>query len=592
MGFDFGAALGGAINNIIGQFSSIGDIFKGLTPESAAVKLVNFKYKYKVAKYELIIPNMDPIELIPEAINRIIVTRLYDECIHPIMEIHTLLPPRVHELLIKNKNEAKIRLRVQAIKYDISSSPIGKLDYVNDIFSIYTDDNTPFKFESEYAITNKTNGGGGTFDSDKTIFNASDYTVDYIISLWKENDINTMRKVINQKYNNITVADAMADIYTNAGINKMLISPMDNTNSYAELIVPPLSLMNIPKYMETTFGTYYSGTMSFLDYRCLYILSKNGVCDAYEEEEYRRNVIIIKKFSVSEEKRVGTTEDIDNKMYYMYIKNENVNIVSPSTTQDAIGGNNVFIVDPTKNETTIVEGAGKQRGSGNQRIITDNYSNQFNKSVKLSEINETNGNIVITAMDYLEEAFTPNKEFIIVGEDKGRAEFSGFYRITESISSFAKVGSTLDITGQHKFVFKKEVSQEELNQILSVINPTLNIKSDMISDIFGGFGSARVFQQTSSVMSSINVNSGVEVDTNKVNTPVPKSYNNIEEEDEIKMNSNYKYDKLGNLIGFDISEYNIIKEEDSLEVVNAKKRAQQRLLPSETPKPKKYSNIN
>lgn len=592
MGFDFGAALGGAINNIIGQFSSIGDIFKGLTPESAAVKLVNFKYKYKVAKYELMIPNMDPIELIPEAINRIIVTRLYDECIHPIMEIHTLLPPRVHELLIKNKNEAKIRLRVQAIKYDISSSPIGKLDYVNDIFSIYTDDNTPFKFESEYAITNKTNGGGGTFESDKTIFNASDYTVDYIISLWKENDINTMRKVINQKYNNITVADAMADIYTNAGINKMLISPMDNTNSYTELIVPPLSLMNIPKYMETTFGTYYSGTMSFLDYRCLYILSKNGVCDAYEEEEYRRNVIIIKKFSVSEEKRVGTTEDIDNKMYYMYIKNENVNIVSPSATQDAIGGNNVFIVDPTKNETTIVEGAGKQRGSGNQRIITDNYSNQFNKSVKLSEINETNGNIVITAMDYLEEAFTPNKEFIIVGEDKGRAEFSGFYRITESISSFAKVGSTLDITGQHKFVFKKEVSQDELNQILSVINPTLNIKSDMVSDIFGGFGSTRIFQQTSSAMSSINVNSGVEVDTDKVNSPVPKSYNNIEEEDEIKMNSNYKYDKLGNLIGFDIPEYNIIKEEDSLEVVNAKKRAQQRLLPSETPKPKKYSNIN
>ena len=592
MGFDFGAALSGAINNIIGQFSSISDILKGLSPEAAATKLVNYKYKYKVNKYQLILPDREPIDLLPEAINRIIISRLYDECIHPIFEVHTLMPPRVHEMLIKNKHDAKIRLRIQSIKYDIANNPIGKMDYINEIFSIYTDDFTQFKFESEYSTANKTNGGGGTFETDRTIFNASDYTVDYIISLWKENDINAMRKVINEKYNDITLADAMADIYTKSGINKILISPMDNTQSYSELIVPPLSLMNVPNYLETTFGTYYSGTMSFLDYRCLYILSKNGVCDAYEEEEYRRNILVVKKFSVSEEKRVGTTEDVDNKMYYMYIKNENVNMITPSTTMDPINGNNVFIVDPTQNQTTIVEGAGHQRGSGNQRIIADNYSNQFNKSVKLSEINETNGNIILTTMDYLEEAFTPNKEFIIIGEDKGRAEFSGFYRIIESISSFVKNGSTLDITGQHKFVFKKEVSQEELDQILSVLNPTLNLKSESILDIFTGLGSARIFEQTSSAMSSINVNSGLGTEeTDKVNSPLPKNYDN-NTNTEVQQNTNYKYDKLGNLIGIDIPEQFVINEYDNNEIVKYKKAAQARLLPSEGPKPRRMSYTN
>ena len=600
MGFDFGAALSGAINNIIGQFSSITEIFSALTPEDAASKLVNFKYKYKIVSYQIMLPNMEPIDLIPEAINRIIITRLYDQCIHPIMEIHTLMPPRVHELIIKNKHEVKVRLRLQAVRYDIANNPVGKIDYINDIFSLYTDDTTPFKFESEYGTVNKLNGGGGTFESDKTIFNPSDYTVDYIISLWKEVDINAMRKVINQKYNNITLSDVLADIYTNSGITKMLISPMDNTQSYDELIVPPLSLMNIPKYLETTFGTYYSGTMSFLDYRCLYILSKNGVCDAYEEEEYRRNVVVVKKFSESEEKRVGTTEDIDNKMYYMYIKNENISMISPATTQDAIGGNNVFIVDPTKNETTVIEGAGKQRGSGNQRIITDNYSNQFNKSVKLSEINETNGQIEITAMDYLEDAFTPNKEFIIIGEDKGRAEFSGFYRIIESISSFSKNGSTLDITGYHKFVFKKEVSEAELDQILSIVNPPLNIKSESIN--FGSLGSVRTFIETSSALSSINVNNGVETESTNNNTiinpPIPKNYDStnttisrIEKKDEVKRNPKYKYDKLGNLLDYDVDFPIMITEFDNPTTINYKKKKQALLLPCDPPRPRRFSNL-
>jgi hypothetical protein len=61
---------------------------------------------------------------------------------------------------------------------------------------------------------------------------------------------------------------------------------------------------------------------------------------------------------------------------------------------------------------------------------------------------------------------------------------------------------------------------------------------------------------------------------------------NTDENSNIPRNTNYEYDSLGNIQGVNVPEYNQITENDSLEVANAKKRAQQNSLPSEGPRGK------
>ena len=392
-----------------------------------------------------------------------------------------------------------------------------------------------------------------------------------------------MRKVINDVYDNTTLSTVMGKIYSEAGIDKILISPIDNDKSYPKIIIPPINLYDLPKYIETVYGTYYTGTVQFLDYRCMYILSRSGVCDAYEDGEYKRTIFIIKKSNSSMSYRVGTSEDSESKVYYIYTENDNISFSTPSASNDAITGNNVSILDAHGNETTSVEGVGNQRGSGNERVYQDNYGNDFNKTTILADINESNCQATIVLMDYNEEAITPNKEFLIVFEDTKHNKNNGFYRLIGSEIGLVKTGEQLDITGKHTFVYKAPIDQELADKIIAStkvgVKPTeakTPVEKPTSTDLSGTVPAVPASTPTSGPIPK-NIEG---------TDPTPVSVSNSQTP---QRNSNFSYDDLGNVKGVDIPEYNIITSDDDILVTNAKKEAQANLLPCEGPKPKEVN---
>ena len=105
----------------------------------------NHRYRYRVETWQVLLPGQEPIDMIPTAIQHIFLTQLYDEAIHPILEIKTLLPPRLHEAIVNNKNEVNIRFRMVAVDINGEQGTQPYHDIINDTFIVLIDDEAPFQ---------------------------------------------------------------------------------------------------------------------------------------------------------------------------------------------------------------------------------------------------------------------------------------------------------------------------------------------------------------------------------------------------------------------------------------------------------------
>lgn len=529
----------------------------------------NYLYRYRVTKFELTIPGRsEPINILPIAVEKIIITKNYDNAIHPIIEVVTTLPPKIHQAMKDYKSEAKINLRVMKDQYTKGGDLRRSTYYINNSFSLIMDDDTDFKEKSQYEAVNKANGGDGK--EDKFIFNISDYTMEYIITLWNIDHINAMRSEVNGVFKNTTVSNIIKTLYTKAGFKKILISPLDNNDKYDEIIIKPMNLLNLNAYLDKIYGTYYTGSLVFCDVNCLYFINKSGMCTAKQSGEYTRTIFNVPKSDKADTKRVGTIKNTRDKIYYFYLNSENIEFGAPSNSNDAINGNNFTIIDTKNSDTVEANGVGTQTGSGNNQIIEDNYSNIYNKSTRMNDVVESSRIAIVKLWDYDDDAMTPNKEFVISMEEDSTSDKNGFYRLVESQIVLNKESADMQITGTHKLVFKQSTNKgtnEENNA--TVVTDTKNKIDEKISENKPCKGpQAKVTQLDKATISTT------------------KRYKDAE----IKRDPNQQYDLLGNLKGIKIPSYNMILKTDDNVVRRLKTQAQQKLLPCKGPKPKKRRN--
>ena len=575
-----GNAMGG-LSKAFSMASSAMSLISAISKASTSTnKIINYRYRYNVKKLQALFPNEDPVDIIPNAVKAIFLTWMYDDCLHPIMQISLMLPPKLYNKIIDNKNEVKFVMRLQNTAYDMSNSPVMSDDVINATFGLIMDDEVKYPEEASYDEHEKMSPGE---------FNQSDYNTEYSLTFWKQNDLEAMRKVVNTIVNDSDVSTAMRKIFGEAGFEKIVMSPLDNNAKYDQIIIMPTNIMNIPDYFQQAYGTYYSGTQMFCDFDRLYIQNKNGICDAFEDGEYKRTIFVIKKTTDNDSKKAGTAEDSQAKVYYMFVNTMDIDTQSPSNSQDMINGNNVTIINSNANETMDVEGAGEQKGQGNSRVISDNYGNDFNKTVVLSDINERNNQIKIKTSDYRTEALTPNKEIVVVFEEPEKQSKNGFYRITKSVAVLSKEDNDLICNGIHDLVFKRALTSDESKAILVAVTQKNNGSNS------GGnsFGAASGSSGTSPSVPTPGTPKN-DYPTGKVSAPKPR-LQGIEQEEIIRSNNvtpepvkqdpEFNYDELGNVKGIDIPEYNKIKEDDDASVRRAKQEAQAKRLPCKGPKP-------
>lgn len=403
------------------------------------------QYKYRINLLEVVIPGKDTVSILPANINSIGIEKDFDNDHFPILYLSVNMAPDVYYDILENKTTVKFRVRLENYIYD-SSNVIRKTNVIfNDIFSIFIDDNSSFINKEIHKKSREIQGGGTMM---------TDYATPREFFLFKESDLINSKKVINTVISSGTMTTISTFLLSQAGINKVLMTPMDNNAVYEEVLLPPASLIQNLLYLEKHYGMYYHGLLLFFDFERAYFINKRGACTAWQSGEYKDVVIESFKTSNPNSMTLGCYKDADNKTYVVHVSRDNLAMTTSSMIDDQLSGNNVFVIDSANGGYINVKPDVQQRGSGTTKILIDNLNNYYTKTAMNYRKMENDSIITLKLQNIDMAALTPNKKFKFIFEDTAiQKTRGGIYRLCGVTYSFIKQG--VEFIAQVNAVFKK-----------------------------------------------------------------------------------------------------------------------------------------
>lgn len=444
------------------------------------LNLVNHKSKYIITTFSLIAPEFkDPIILNPAAINKVTVIQDFDNFIQPIFKIECVLPPLIVDYITQHKAKISFYIRFDMISFSSAadnlkiaeSYPTNVTKTICDgVFVTFNSDSSLMPNRETYHKVTETVLGKEDpnllYDMTEAGSNMVNYTKEYGFYLWKESDLYGLREVVNAVYSGTTPADASTSMLSDNGFKDVIMFPPDANTSYDQMVIPPMSMMNVFKFMQSQYGMYETDSIFFCDIMRPYLIDKSGECKAYAQGEYPKVIFDVVKTDSEYSVNYGTsTLDAKNE-YHNMIDVEDTTQRSLSSIYDILVGNNPQMVEARNNKTTNIKGAGQQRGDGCTSLTTDQEGNAYNKAKIANMIAELNLNLKIDYLpDYDYTVMTPNRTYVFAFKEKEFYLFDGYYRLLIARHFFVRHGTEMHIVGQFEFARKKTLSEDEKNEI-------------------------------------------------------------------------------------------------------------------------------
>ena len=465
-------------------------------PEKQEPSLVSHMYRYRVTTFQIDTKD-DPaykeenyrINLNPACVKTIELIQIFDNgdkpCLQPIMHMKAVLPPPVVDYINLNVNKISFILRIDMVDFlggfQNQLAGAGEEDYAENGVETLCDDKfitivsdtmkTPNldEYRSVSDIMEARERAGDTTNLLEAGHNFANYTSEFEMDLWKENDLYALRKQINAVYSSFTVGDAAMSLLSDNGFKRVLIAKSTNNERFGQLIIPPMAMMNSMRFLQNQYGMYNTDITFFADIWRTYVIDKSGECKAYEENEFTKTIFTVVP-TRSEYSQDSCTSNLDEKKeYHMLVDIRKVATRSKSSVNDVLQGNNNMYIDARNNEVTTVKGAGEQRGEGCVNVTTDNEGSAYTKMRQANEISELAMNLrIVNITEYNYGALSPNKAFIFNFKDKDFYIYNGYYRLMKIIHVLTRIGS-----GEHmnitclsaEFTRKKALSEDERKTI-------------------------------------------------------------------------------------------------------------------------------
>ena len=401
-------------------------------------------YKYIVESFVILLPD-DPVPIViePKHITDIAIERDYDDDYYPIIRLSTILTPTVYFNILKNKLGVRFKLRIQKFIYDKSNQFQFKTDVFNRIFSVYLNEDTPFMSQSTYDETKKV---------EKSETTPKDLSNEFTFYLFNEWDLINTRRINNKIFSNCNMTDVLTHML---GINhfiEVLMTPLDNTTVYEEVIFPPLPFLGGLLALEQAYGFYKNGLLLFFDVECTYFIDLNVKCTAFRLAEYTQTVFNIRDSISSDVFTPGSYVDDINKKFIINVLPNTIQMHSHSIVTDQTEGNNLLIINPETGITTDLRTNSTERKDGTYKVMVNKNNNKYCNSMAKLQRSENSKIITLSIGDFDTDVITPNKEFLFVFENqKINTEYGGNYRISKNHIVFNKQGEDFTINATCEF---------------------------------------------------------------------------------------------------------------------------------------------
>lgn len=276
------------------------------------------------------------------------------------------------------------------------------------------------------------------------------------VFLFQKSLMNASNKTVNAVFTRDNIQNMVAQLLTETGHKRVLISPMENTKIYEELLVPAFPCYKALMFLDQYFGFYKTGGMIYYDVDTLYILNTNGKCRAKQQDEWPETMFIVTE---SPRSLPGNAMVIrpNEKVFYCNIAEASLNVQNYANTMNEKYGSTAKIV---VTDDTAINTAEAEQDYIDQRNTTYAYitkeDNQFTADIMKARMEENQANVMINANNLDIQAFTPNKTFKLTFDDTTKQEKYGkyVYRLSYAYHIMA-MESGYFYSSKHRIVLKR-----------------------------------------------------------------------------------------------------------------------------------------
>lgn len=397
-------------------------------------------YLYKVTEFYLLFPT-EEIELLPNALSHLAIFNDYEKNVMPIVQMNATISKDAYYKMIAQKDKVKIRLRIQ--KYYVKSSNGSESlmsDYINDTFSILLNDNDEdmYRVLNDKLITTKKR-------SELEAINEND-DMSIELFLYKLNIVKSIRSFINVILKDCTITDAITYILHKADINNMLLAPVDNTNLYKQIIIPPLSVIDSIYWLDYFYGIYKDGTMFYFGLDRNYIMPYSGRSKVYTKNEVVENYIYCPaKGSAKVAEASGHLLRSEDKIHpYTIVDTDTFTIRNKTDTTAIMEGLNSRVINPYTNSTKDYNTLSTHQASNKRKNIIDTTYNEYTGNIYTNLTSSLDVTINCVSGYCDDSALQPNHVYRLIFEDTALSKkYRGNYILATKTTELIRTGAVM-----------------------------------------------------------------------------------------------------------------------------------------------------
>ena len=266
-------------------------------------------------------------------------------------------------------------------------------------------------------------------------------------------DVSNCKKFFNLSVESASLSDLLIYILNQSGVNKLLMSKLNNNISLSNVTIPSGNTIDTINYLNNLKSLYEKGMLLFFDIDTTYLIDKNYKCTAWRKNEIRVTHIHISNQQSNDSQMNGFFINKDRKQTHVFTNTGRVQIRNVNVMSNQLNGNNIKIIDTKANSSQSVSASTTTVGNANDHLLTVKTGNKYAASdlkTRLEE-NECVCGVVLLGVDI--EVISPNKEILLTYEDsKLNKQYGGNYRISKTVATLSKDAE--ELVGEIQIVLK------------------------------------------------------------------------------------------------------------------------------------------
>ena len=400
--------------------------------------------KYRVDNFDILFENGDIEKMNGDMVTHLYIEKDFDELFFPVVNIQIMMRDELYHRIKQENATVKFRLRLIKNIYDKDNTLLNYELCFNEVFVCFKDKENVI--EDNESLESKKKGEGE--DAVTLGSNVRDF---YLFT----DEVMKCKKVLNLSVESATMTQLLMYIFGEAGLNKVLMSKLNNNASLSGFTIPTGNIVDTISYLNNQKPFYQKGMLLFFDVDLTFLIDKNYKCTSWKKNEIRVTHIHVANLESGDSQLNGYYVDKDRKQTHVFVHTGRIQIRNVNISSNQLSGNNIRVINPKANSTSNINPSTTTVGNNNERLLTIKEGNSYTISDLKTRIeeNECICGMVIIGVDT--DLVTPNKEIIITYEDpKLNKKYGGKYRVSKIINILTK--DATELVGEIQATLKKQ----------------------------------------------------------------------------------------------------------------------------------------